>query len=69
MSRSRFKIDAGWMDVCMYVCMCVYIYRHMAINTLRESSAKVAAKGKHFYAKVITFRRSQIRVILNNNHI
>ena len=46
-----------------YIYICIHI---MAVNKFRESSAKVAAKGRHFYAKVLTSGRSQIGVILNN---
>ena len=36
----------------------------MTTNMLHESSAEVAAHGKHFCAKVLTFCRSQVSVIL-----
>ena len=44
----------------------IYIHTHDFKNSFRETSAKVAAKGKHFYAKFLTFGRSQISVMLNN---
>ena len=47
----------------------MYIYIYTVVNKLRESSDKVAAKGKHFYAKVLTFGHSHRSVVLNNHHI
>ena len=49
-------------------CMCVCMYT-CGRKKLCESSAEVAAKGKHFYANVLTSGRSQISAILNNHHI
>ena len=56
-----------YMGVHIYIYIYICIHIHTAVNKLRESSAKVAAKGKQFYAKVVTFRRSHRSAILNNH--
>ena len=53
--RSGRKAHDDVTYVCMYVCMCVNI--HIAVNKLRDSSAKMAAKRQHFRVKVRTFGR------------